>query len=1010
MSAKLRTVVVLGIFAAGLLAGWVIERSGLGRPGPVTAPALPPPPTPEGSNGLSENERTTFYHLSEGGELYPVDWLLALEIESTASDGTLQVRPFLENIERYGLLSDPKSVGNPDGLPVGVSLAKGKLEGVEMIGLNCTACHVGQVQYQGHAVRIDGLGNMALINAFLKDLAAETEKTIESPQRLARFWDRVHAARAQRRARGSETDVVADDERLVRRIVGMFTENRGLLEAKLNVLRCVPTLNRSLALSTQEGYGRLDAFGIGRDELFGCINNNSMPADAPVSLPHIWGMEHTGWLQWGANTNSVMERNIGQALGVGATFVPGTFSSTLRIDNLHRMEQFAYRLTPPDWPASFPPVDVAKATLGKALFVQHCVECHQTFTTDGVMRTYKLFPVSVTGTDPMTALNFELPVKQADGTVRPFPYAALDLITNIKLKAYEEAGYTPAEIATLEERDVRKGPQWDPTFRAPLLDSAKYPDTVGRAVYRAKTLVGIWATGPFLHNGSVPTIYDLLLKAADRPVTFQTGTREYDPVKLGIQTDATKATLAPGQTPFTFDTRLPGNWNSGHEWDFYSTLKDDQRYAIIEFLKTFTSESQLPAGAGKDDGGTVATGTTAVLPPRESGRRDVRRDRDSGINVGALVVLLVVGAVVAGAGYKVAELFMPHGEEARATEMQDTATLTRGILTIQQRYAAQQNRQLGRGTHTKGMCVHATFEVFDLFQTMPDRALAARLAQGLFARPGVYAATVRFANGSSFIYPDPKGDVRACSVAVDVPAGILGPDATRQDFSMNNARVFPLNDAHAFAVATNVATAPSPLRGVMALPFRDKMGFVRTAVMGAIQERPARVAFQQTNYWSTVPFHHGPADVIKYAAFASPGNYAEPLSTAINCLQDELTRHVNDDLQMSCFDFGLQLLDVDAMTYFGRRRTPSFWIENASVEWKDRQAPFHIVGRLTLVAKSVVSADEVARMYIDTTANSAADCKPMGGINRARPVAEEASRHARLLQNASPAASRTASV
>ena len=1010
MNTKLRTAVVLGIFAAGLVAGWLIERSGLGTPGPVAASPLPAPPAPEGRNGLSENERTTFYHLSEGGELYPVDWLLALEVESTASDGTLQVRPFLENIERYGLLSDPKSVGNPDGLPVGVSLARGKLEGVEMIGLNCTACHVGQVQYQGHAVRIDGLGNMALINGFLKDLATETEKTIESPQRLARFWERVRAVRQTRRGRGSEADVVAEDERLLRRVVGIFTKNRDLLEAKLNVLRCVPTLNRSLAISTQEGYGRLDAFGIGRDELFGCIANNSMPADAPVSLPHIWGMEYTGWLQWGANTNSVMERNIGQALGVGVTFAADTFSSTLRIEDLHRMEQFAYKLTPPDWPASFPPVDTAKATRGKALFVQDCAGCHESYTTDGVMRTYKLFPISVTGTDPMAALNFELPVKQPDGTVRPFPYAALELITNIKLKAYEEAGYTPAQIASLEERDVRKGPQWDPTFRAPLLDSARYPDTVGRSVYRAKTLVGIWATGPFLHNGSVPTVYDLLRKSADRPVTFQTGTREYDPIKLGIQVDPTKATLAPAQTPFTFDTRLPGNWNSGHEWDFYPTLTEDDRYAIIEFLKTFTSESQLPTGAGKGDGAAVATGATAVQPPRDSGLRGIRRDRTpgAGSSTGALVILLVFGALVAGAGYKVAELFMPHGEAARATEAEDTAALTRGILTIQQRYAAQQNRALGRGTHTKGMCVRATFEVFDLFQTLPDRALVARLAQGLFARPGLYNATVRFANADSHIFPDPKRDVRACSVAVDVPAGVLGPDAARQDFSMNNARIFPLNDAHAFAMATNVATAPSMLRGVMALPFRDKMGFVRLAVLGAMQEKPARVAFQQTSFWSTVPFHHGPADVIKYAAFASPGNYAEPLSTSINCLQDELTRHVNNDLQMSCFDFGIQLLDADTMTYFGRRRTPSFWIENASVEWKDSQAPFHIVGRLTLVARSVIPAEEVAQMWIDVTANSAADCKPMGGINRARPVAEDASRQARLQQIG--AASRSASV
>ncbi len=101
-----------------------------------------------------------------------------------------------------------------------------------------------------------------------------------------------------------------------------------------------------------------------------------------------------------------------------------------------------------------------------------------------------------------------------------------------------------------KQRQIRSGPQWDPTFRAPLLDADKWDDTRGRKVYRAKTLVGIWATAPFLHNGSVPTLYDLLTPAAERPVTFPTGQREYDPVKLGIQTDRSKYVLPPGLTGF----------------------------------------------------------------------------------------------------------------------------------------------------------------------------------------------------------------------------------------------------------------------------------------------------------------------------------------------------------------------------------------------------------------------------------------------------------------------------
>jgi hypothetical protein len=586
--------IVAAVFVLGLAGGWLLRSGGFGVP-VREAPALPAQPAPGGRNGLSDAERSSFYHLSEGGELYPVDWLLALDVEVPAADGAVQVRPFLDNIERFGLLPDAKHAGNPYGLPVGISFARARLSGAEMIGLNCAACHVGQVQYQNQAVRIDGAGNMAYINKFLEHLASETEGTFTSPHRLARFWDRLGVIRRERRAAGrGSVDDVAADETFAARVRHLFTSNRGLLKAQVSALRNVPTLKRSLAISTEEGYGRLDAFGIGRDELFGTIGGNSLPADAPVSLPHIWGLEYTGWLQWGANTNSVMERNIGQALGVGALFDPRTFESTVRIDNLHQLEGLAYKITPPPWPETFPAVDAARAERGRGLFYQHCAGCHETFKTDGRVRIYQLFSLAEVGTDPMAAINFERQVMLTDGTARPFPEAAFNLITRVKQKAYEERKLDAQAIAQWEQRQIRSGPQWDPTFRAPLLEADKYDDTRGRKVYRAKTLVGIWATAPFLHNGSVPTLYDLLKPAAERPVTFPTGQREYDPVKLGIQTDPAKYSLPPGLAGFLMDTRLRGNWNSGHEWSFYPSLTDDMRYALIEFLKTYTTEPANP--------------------------------------------------------------------------------------------------------------------------------------------------------------------------------------------------------------------------------------------------------------------------------------------------------------------------------------------------------------------------------------------------------------------------------
>ena len=581
MKWMLRILIALVALAlAGIIA---FKVSAARAPQPLEAAVLPPPPPVEGTNGLADADRSAFYHLSEGGEIYPLDWVLALEIEVGTRDGRPELRPFLDNIERYGFISDPKGPGNPYGLPVGISFAPSKISGIQMIGLNCTACHVGQIEYQGRATRIDGGPNMALINKFLQELAEETQKTVASPARLTRFWQRVREVRDARRA--TEPDAI--DESIWDRATRALGQNRGLLRARVNVLRSIPTLNRSLGISTKEGYGRLDAFGIGRDELFGAIGANSLPADAPVSFPHIWGMQFTGWLQWGANTNSVMERNIGQALGVGAVFDPTTFTSSVRVDNLHQLETLAYRLQPPSWPSYFPPIDQAKAARGQVHFTKYCVGCHETYTTDGQLRDYQLFALAEVGTDPQTALNFERLVQQADGTVQPFPYAALQLIKQIKAVSYKDLGLDQQKIDDWEARYLRKQ---EPTFRAPLLDAEKWPDTKGRKVYRSKTLVGIWATAPFLHNGSVPTIYDLLKPAAERPVTFALGQREYDPVKLGYQSDPSKFTLAPNLVPFQFDTRLGGNWNTGHEWRFYPELTDEIRYEIIEFLKTYTKE------------------------------------------------------------------------------------------------------------------------------------------------------------------------------------------------------------------------------------------------------------------------------------------------------------------------------------------------------------------------------------------------------------------------------------
>ena len=117
--------------------------------------------------------------------------------------------------------------------------------------------------------------------------------------------------------------------------------------------------------------------------------------------------------------------------------------------------------------------------------------------------------------------------------------------------------------------------------------------------YRARPLNGIWATAPYLHNGSVPTLYDLLLpikKEGDpedgkyRPESFMVGSREFDPVKVGFRTE--------GYDGHKFTTFRIGDLNSGHEYAAGNTkvspddeeplpaLTETERWELLEFLKT----------------------------------------------------------------------------------------------------------------------------------------------------------------------------------------------------------------------------------------------------------------------------------------------------------------------------------------------------------------------------------------------------------------------------------------
>ena len=246
---------------------------------------------------------------------------------------------------------------------------------------------------------------------------------------------------------------------------------------------------------------------------------------------------------------------------------------------------------------------------------------------------------------------------------------------------------------------------------------------------------------------------------------------------------------------------------------------------------------------------------------------------------------------------------------------------------------------------------------------------------------------------------DWQPDVRGFSFAVEFsPAKGDPPDhVVRHDWALQSAPTLPFNDLHAFAVYARAMAARSEAVAVGAMSHADQLVFTRTKNAVMQQQRQPVQPYQRLRYWSNVPFRHGPDEVVKYSALPLAANPACPLELGNpRALADELTRHLNHDSVMSAFDIGVQFLDTEHMTYEGKHRGAEFWIENASVEWPEDQAPFHTVARLTLVSRSTLAADDCERMYIDVAEHSTPDRAPVGRMARARHYAQLASRRARL--------------
>ena len=105
--------------------------------------------------------------------------------------------------------------------------------------------------------------------------------------------------------------------------------------------------------------------------------------------------------------------------------------------------------------------------------------------------------------------------------------------------------------------------------------NVSFRDATAKVGYKARPLNGIWATAPYLHNGSVPSLAELLKSSTNRVKSFHVGSQEYDPVMVGFKDDASQP---------VFDTTADGNSNTGH--DYGGKLSDDERKDLLEYLKS----------------------------------------------------------------------------------------------------------------------------------------------------------------------------------------------------------------------------------------------------------------------------------------------------------------------------------------------------------------------------------------------------------------------------------------
>ncbi|MDQ0505921.1 di-heme-cytochrome C peroxidase [Xanthobacter agilis] len=518
--------------------------------------------------GWSQTRREEFYYTPQGSQLLPYAFLKALE--QPAGTGLFLDPAYVA--ETGYLPSEGPSELNPDGLPIG--FARDPHPGGAFgpaVGLTCAACHTNDIRAGATRIRIDGGASLGDFQMLMARLSQALDATLANPAKFQRFAARLKA-----------------DPKAV----------RPALEATATELRRV---NAAGWTPTAYGRGRIDAFGhilnAVAAEALGQPANFRVP-DAPVSYPFLWTTPDQRYAQWNGVAGNPIGRNLGEVLGVFGhpsigNGTPASFTSSALVESLKALEDWAGALKPPPWPRELGRVSPSRAKRGAKLYAQYCAGCHGgpdyplTPAADTIggrqWLAVEMVDLATVKTDPKMLQNFATRTAQTGVLAPVFGGATVVPAGSVLL----------AVVGNIVENDLRNlaisGDARLAYYGWRFAPGSAKPQSgwTTSLAYKAGPLAGVWATGPFLHNGSVPTVYDLLSPPQERPRRFYVGDERYDAKKLGYVSDVDKVPEKDRAGLFLFDTTLPGNSNSGHAFPDPSVaqLSPSDRYAIIEYLK-----------------------------------------------------------------------------------------------------------------------------------------------------------------------------------------------------------------------------------------------------------------------------------------------------------------------------------------------------------------------------------------------------------------------------------------